>query len=275
MTTATRAAGEADEAAPRRCPLCGAAEASGLPNYSREPWRLVACAGCGLVYLANPPATAALAQEYAWEKTFDAEKERRLREAPLTYRLDYATRWRLRLFRPNEMRLFRRLFGESGAVLDVGCGSGGRIKPPFTPFGIEVSRELARRADATMRGRGGFCVCAPAIAALDRFADGQFAGIVMRSYLEHEPQPVEVLAAAAKKLAPNVSVYVKVPNYGALNRRVMGRNWCGFRHPDHVNYFTLATLKRTAAAAGLRLHLLNRLNLPLDDNIHARLARAA
>jgi SAM-dependent methyltransferase len=265
----------AGEAGPRRCPLCAAAAATALPRYSRDPWRLVACAGCGLVYLANPPATDALARTFAWEKTFDAEKERRLREAPLLYRLDYATRWRLRLTRPDEMRLFRRLFGEGGDVLDVGCGKGERIKPPFRPFGIEVSHELARRADAAMRSRGGFCVCAPAIDALGHFVDGQFAGIVMRSYLEHEPQPVEILTAAAEKLALAGSIYVKVPNYGALNRRLTGRNWCGFRHPDHVNYFTLATLKATAAAAGLRLQLLNRLNLPLDDNIHARLTRTA
>lgn len=259
----------------RACPDCGADAPAPLAAYARPPWDLVACGTCAFVYLRNPPETAALADDYAWEKTSAAERVRRKRRAPVLYRIDQATRWRTRIFRADEHRRLRRLFGDGGNVLDVGCAAGGRVDRPFTPFGIEVSRDLAARADAFMRARGGYCVEAPAVEGIARFPDGHFAGVVLRSYLEHESEPGAVLRAAARKLAPGGAIYVKVPNYASLNRRVAGARWCGFRHPDHVNYFTPSSLRRMAARAGLAMRLLNPVNLPLDDNIHAVLRPAS
>jgi hypothetical protein len=66
-----------------------------------------------------------------------------------------------------------------------------------------------------------------------------------------------------------------VPNFGSVNRLVTGPKWCGFRHPDHVNYFTVASLRRMAAESGMSLRLLNPIRLPLDDNINGVLQRHA
>jgi predicted SAM-dependent methyltransferase len=97
----------------------------------------------------------------------------------------------------------------------------------------------------------------------------------MRSFLEHEVQPQVLLNGVFRILQPDGVAFVKVPNYGGLNRRVMGRSWCGFRYPDHVNYFTLNSLRAMAFKAGFSLRLLNPLNLALDDNIHALLRKPA
>jgi hypothetical protein len=67
---------------------------------------------------------------------------------------------------------------------------------------------------------------------------------------------------------------IKVPNYGSLNRIVMGRRWCGFRYPDHLNYFTPATLRRMAAKAGLDAHFGATGKLPTSDNMWAVLTKA-
>ncbi len=136
-----------------------------------------------------------------------------------------------------------------------------------TPFGIEISRELHAQADAKMRARGGYAVHAPAIDGLRSFEDGSFDGVIMNSYLEHEEHPAPVLAEVARVLRANGRAYVRVPNYGALNRRVRGRQWCGFRYPDHVNYFTEKSLRSMAGTAGFGTRLVNWLNLPIDDNI--------
>jgi hypothetical protein len=45
---------------------------------------------------------------------------------------------------------------------------------------------------------------------------------------------------------------VKTPNFASLNRRAMGMRWSGFRFPDHVNYFTPATLSEIARRTGFR-----------------------
>ncbi len=126
-----------------------------------------------------------------------------------------------------------------------------------------------------MRAQGGYCVHGPGAEAIWAFEPETFDGIVMSSYLEHEEEPLKVLKGAARALKPTGKIYVRVPNFGGLNRRVTGRKWVGFRWPDHVNYFTVADLRRIAAMAGLEVQLLNPIRLPFDDNINALLVRKA
>ena len=94
----------------------------------------------------------------------------------------------------------------------------------------------------------------------------------MRSYLEHESQPRLALERAFAKLAPGGRVYVRVPNFGGLNRRIMGAQWCGFRFPDHVNYFTGTSLRRLAGQAGFRYRRLNGYSI-FGDNLIVELRK--
>ncbi len=82
-----------------------------------------------------------------------------------------------------------------------------------------------------------------------------FNGVIMHSYLEHEVEVMAVLNGAFRALRPGGKVYVRVPNFGSLNRRLIGAKWCGFRYPDHVNYFTLASLRQVASRAGSKRNL--------------------
>jgi predicted SAM-dependent methyltransferase len=95
----------------------------------------------------------------------------------------------------------------------------------------------------------------------------------MFSYLEHEANVARVLDGAFRALKPGGAVFVRVPNFGSVNRRVIGPKWCGFRYPDHVNYFTLSSLRQVAARAGFETRLVNRLNLWFDDNIQVLLTK--
>jgi len=61
---------------------------------------------------------------------------------------------------------------------------------------------------------------------------------------------------------------VRVPDFGSVNRRVMGVRWCGWRFPDHVNSFTRESLHRIAGAIGIEYARTNWLS-PFDDNIIA------
>jgi len=278
--TAAPAPGAAQAAqALRACPLCEARGGRDLTALSRDGWRIVECAACGFVHLANPPGHAALSEDFAWEKGLDAEKDRRLEAAPAMYGVDYATRFRTGLFQRTDMRKYVDWFDAErnggGAVLDIGCAQGDRIGPPFTPYGIEISKALADQADANMRARGGRCLHGPGAEAIWGFEPELFDGIVMRSYLEHEEAPLKVLRGAHRALKPTGAVYVKVPNYGSVNRMATGKNWCGIRLPDHVNYFTPKSLRAMAAKAGFSMEIKNPLNLVFDDNIHALLRRTS
>lgn len=80
-----------------------------------------------------------------------------------------------------------------------------------------------------------------------------------------------MLEELGRVLEPGGLALVKVPNFGSLNRMVMGRHWCGFRHPDHLNYFTPVTLRLLAAIAGFEVELSPTDVLPTDDNMVATL----
>jgi SAM-dependent methyltransferase len=256
----------------RACEICGARDADPLSPYSRDGWIVGKCRECAFVYLVNPPGHDALSEDFAWENSIGAEERRRKNAAPLLYGFDYATRFRTGLFQRTDMQKYQAWFG-GGNVLDVGCAFGTHIKSPFIPYGIEVSRALAEKADQTMRARGGYCVHGPGSEAIWQFPEAHFDAIVMRSYLEHEERARRVLEGAHRALKPSGKIYVKVPNYGSLNRQVTGRNWCGFRLPDHVNYFTLTSLKRLTSDLGFTFDLKNPLNLFVDDKIHALLSK--
>ncbi len=255
----------------RACPQCKERGADELAEYSKGFWRVVKCGQCDFVYLANPPEYEELSSDFAWEKTRTAEAQRRKADYPLRSAIDRATRARTSLFRSDFQSKLLKFF-RPGRVLDVGCGSGRKVSAPFVPFGVEISEALAADADASMRKHGGYAVHAPAIDGVRGFPDRHFSGIVLRSFLEHETQPRELLAECERVLADDGRIYVRVPNFGSLNRKLAGASWCGFRYPDHVNYFTVQSLKRMAMSTGLRMQRVG-LVTPFDDNIKALLFR--
>lgn len=257
----------------RLCPQCGGENIEPLPGYSSPPWQVVECARCRFVYLRNPPEYKELSQDFAWEKTRVAEVKRRKERSPVRMWLDNMTRWRAEIYSPGIGARLKRLFAP-GRVLDVGCGSGKKVPEPFVPFGIEISEALSREADEHMRARGGRAIHAPAVEGVREFPDRYFSGILLRSFLEHEKQPKALLEECSRVLADDGAIYVRVPNFGSLNRRALGGKWCGFRYPDHVNYFTTRSLAAMAADCRLELKLLNPIRLPFDDNINAILKPA-
>lgn len=257
----------------RSCPLCDGEDQKPRYDLSSPPWRIAECADCAFVYLANPVDYSDLVEDHAWEKSRQRGSARRREDRPLLDRSSKKTRWRLRLAGNTNARVFARVFS-GGRVLDVGCGGGRALPEPLVPYGVEISRDLATRADYVMQRRGGHCVHAPALEGIKTFDAGFFQGVLLRSFLEHETNPLLLLHDVRRVLADDGVAYVRVPNFASVNRRVMGRKWCGFRYPDHVNYFTPDSLKRMCAEAGFAMDVQNPLRLPFDDNIKVLLRKA-
>ena len=257
----------------RDCPSCQSTDRRALPRYRHPDWETVKCNACGFVYLSQAPHYEALAVDLGWTQQFVKEKERRATERPVFNKVDQATRWRLRMRkRPNHWEYITQKVA-SGRVLDVGCGSFNHVPEIYEPYGIDIEKVAIERANPLMQERGGFAVCAPALEGLISFQDDFLDGIIMRSYLEHETKPREVLEAAHAKLKQGGVIYVKVPNYGTLNRMVMGVKWCGFRFPDHLNYFTIPSLRTLAEKTGYKFEQMRKLTSSVNDNMHCFLTK--
>jgi SAM-dependent methyltransferase len=257
----------------RACPLCSAPSARAvLTLYGSAEWPIVTCGECGLVHVGRTPVQAEFEDERAWEKSFVRETQRRARDHGVLFTIDRLTRARFKLaFRRRPKAIIARL-ARPGPVLDLGCGDGNSLNPPpagYIPFGIEVSKGLAATADAAFRAFGGKCIQGPAAEGLATFPPKYFTAAIMLGYLEHEFHPLAILRRVRQLLTHEAVVIVKMPNYASVNRRVTGRRWCGFRLPDHVNYYTPRTLVDLATRAGFSVNfgLLGR--HPFSDNMWA------
>lgn len=255
----------------RSCPVCNNNQSERLDAYSTKEWGLVSCTQCSFVYLRNPPNYEALEEELSWEKLYVQKKS----NGGSTSLSGLARRLRSLTHRQGSSRLERnalKWFG-SGKVLDVGCGTIIRTQAPIIPFGIEISTAMHAEVDKEMRTRGGYCMHAAGADGVWNFGASYFDGAILHSYLEHEADPNRVLSGLHRCLKPGAKVFVRVPNYGSLNRRVVGSKWCGFRHPDHVNYFNVHSLRKMSQNNGLSVEVLNKLTLCFDDNINALLTK--
>ena len=261
----------------RDCPICGRNNDSTPPSgYSHGPWMIRECPDCGFVYIDTAPQYEMLFATMAWERTTKIEELRRAEIRPISYKASKRTRFRMHLLPKRTMLGYIMERTKGGNVLDLGCGTGGALESfpqSFTPFGIEISSEAAAIADSVFRVRGGYAINAPCVEGLRHFPEGFCAAASLRSYLEHDADPLPVLKNLQRVLAPGGFAVVKVPNYGSVNRRVMGRRWCGFRYPDHLNYFTPRTLRTMATKAGFETDFGLTGRIPTSDNMWAVLTK--
>jgi SAM-dependent methyltransferase len=274
------------------CPILDRPTTVDRTAFCRDSWSLVRCRETGFVFLANPPDYSQLESEFAFEKTFRVERARRQVEEPMMSRLSgFGKRMKALVFPSrNKMATLAvsvvaaRIHSEPLGILDIGCGHGGLMVELHQRFsqtgrgavvwGIEVSEQLAAVSAERVSGFGGKVILANALDGLSKLDRQSIHLAVMSSFLEHECQPLGLLKRLHPVLTADGAVVLKVPNFACWNRVLRGKKWCGFRFPDHVNYFTPRTLRMLAHEAGyvvLRQNVLDK--FPLSDNMYAVLAK--
>lgn len=252
----------------RSCPACASGAIRDCAQFARDTWRIGACGVCDFVFLRNPVDYTALEEDSAWEVTFRKEDAQREKTRGPLKRFASSARQLGYKLRGDPMKRYLRLLGP-GKILDIGCGGVTRWRAPFEPYGIELSRALAEKSDREMRALGGYCTQGAGAEAIWTFQPAFFDSVMMHSFLEHEVQFKRLLEGCFRTLRPGGRAFIRVPNFAALNRRISGPTWPGFRYPDHVNYFTPSTLRAACEAAGFTFRLVNRHKIWLDDNIQA------
>ncbi len=142
-----------------------------------------------------------------------------------------------------ELRIFRK-HCQGGAVLDVGCSSGAFLfqlnqgfPGCYQTLGTDVSGPSLDYAEK--RGvavvRGNFLE--------QNFGARKFDAVTFWAVLEHLVAPGQFLAKAGSVLKPEGLCFVLVPNMKSLAARLLGARY-RYIYPQHLNYFTKATLTR-------------------------------
>jgi len=227
-----------------------------------------------MVYLAQELSYREQADEHEFAEAYVRQREQRRKRHPL---LLFISGWTRRLKPEMADRLLAQTmrWRRAGRLLDFGCGDGKFIEKAARHFevsGIEISPRFAQMA--AERVPTAKIICAPVAEA--SLAEGEFDVVTQFSVLEHEWHPLASLRAAHRALRPGGVTVIKVPNHASWNRRVMRQDWCGYRLPDHCNYFTPRTLAAMLEKAGLRPlrgSLLDR--LPTSDSLWMAAAKTA
>lgn len=276
------------------CPITERLTFADDTGLGRGLWKLIRCRETGFVFLANPPDYARLEEEFAWEKTMPLERERRKVDEPIIAKLSEFAKSTKKYLSPKRNKIAAIAFSATQKyypkghieLLDIGCGKGKLMVElhrrfieagrSVAPRGIEVSRQLAKESHARVSELGGEVISANALEGIGTLPKESINLVTMSSFLEHEFRPLSLLRLIDNVLEPNGIVVLKIPNFASWNRFIRGKKWCGFRLPDHVNYFTPKTLGILAQEAGFHLYRQKaRYKYPFSDSMYAVLTKAS
>lgn len=133
-------------------------------------------------------------------------------------------------------------------LLDIGCAMGVLLeearKEGMDAWGVDISRD----AVAVCRKKG--------LRASVGWPDKTFDVITAFQVIEHESDPVGFLKNVKKHLKKGGLLVVATPDTGGWGRKLMGKYWVGFGHPEHVALFDFRSMEFALKKAGFsRIHI--------------------
>jgi SAM-dependent methyltransferase len=234
-------------------------------------YRIAKCRSCGLWFVNPQPTVEELRDFYtAYD---DGVQWRNLEE-----RFNRGVRDAILRIKP------------SGAILDVGCGSGNFLRcmkeRGFSTFGIEPSgtgSEYARDAHGIDIYHG---MIEDYLAA---HRDRRFDAITMLNVLEHVTDPVGILSLLSNVLAPDGVLAIVVPDarfhdwVGRL-RRIAGISdpygierskgfLSGFKLPDHLCSFQPSTIAALLRRSNFRIVAMRAAPVVINPGLHRSFAK--
>lgn len=218
------------------CPICGHERADSLfsaPDrfHLRDKlYQLLRCPSCSLVWLRDPPGQEEMPFHYGadYHQTITTAGE-----------ASFDKRWQYARNRVLELK-------QGGALLDIGCSSGGFLRSiksaDWKLYGVEISPVEAQRAEATSGAQVfvGSILDAP-------FSASSFDVITGFHVLEHVHQPKQVVGKLWEWLKPGGILYLHVPNIDAIEARIFQSYWYGLELPRHFYHFSPKSLSRLLA----------------------------
>jgi len=221
-----------------KCPLCGGEDSEVL--YDMEV-PVVRCAQCSLVYLNPQPRVEH--QQFYDESYYDgsstkkdnADNEDVLEAEKVEVRLESCQAVVDRVM---------RFIPEPGSWLDIGCGPGFLLSQAnargWQCMGLDSSPFAPRFA----RERFGLDNVHTGLIEDVDFKGKTFDVISMQHVIEHLYEPVPTMREILKLLKPGGILYLETPDICSGSALRDGADWLHIKLPEHVLYFSQATLER-------------------------------
>jgi len=206
---------------------------------------MVACRACGTVYVGEDPAAIdfdALYGESYYTGGSDAVFA------------DYVGQEAARRAQARRKLLALRHLpprvASGGRLLDVGCAAGFFLAEARRFYEVQ-GVELSTWSSAYARDRLGLPVFTGTLQDAQLPAD-HFEVVTLWDVIEHVPEPVPLLAEAARVLKPGGRLVLTTGDWGSAYARSKGADWHLMTPPWHLTMFSRATLQLAAHRAGLK-----------------------
>jgi len=139
------------------------------------------------------------------------------------------------------------------SVLDIGCGYGYFVRQAlaagFDAYGVDLSTDGIREAEKHAPGR---CFRGT-LDDVEELAGRRFDVIFASHLIEHILKPQDFIETLIPHLNEGGIVMFVTPNISSWLARVSGRRWVSFKIPEHVAYYTPATISHLLESAGLEV----------------------
>jgi len=218
------------------CPLCEGQKFSKVTEISSR--QIVSCQSCDLVQVNPLPSKEQIEHHYDSDyfKNYD----------PYIANLSTHQAYFQKKLGQIEKRVGKKTMVVK--LLDVGCALGvflemAKLKG-WQTMGIEISKEAVEYC----RKRG-LQIFADTIEGI-KLPENSFDLVTCFQTIEHAREPIELAQAVFRVLKKGGLAVFTTPSYDVWTRKLMGRFWFGYRHWEHLFFFTPKTLRLLFEKAG-------------------------
>lgn len=201
---------------------------------SKEPFEIVECSSCHLLYTIPRPAPDKMSAYYQSD-AYLSHQENKSGLVPKLYESVKSINIRHKLQLATQGMT-------AGKILDIGCGVGDFLLAAKNKGWDITGIEPSQQAKTIANHRLGIMPLDPSdIVNLDGFS---FDVITMWHVLEHVDDLLEQASQIARLLKPNGRLIIAVPNYQSYDAAYYKDKWAAWDVPRHVSHFNQDILCR-------------------------------
>ena len=215
-----------------RCGICGANDYK--EKLRKNGYKVVTCNKCGHIYV-NPRLDFSTLNELYNENKI----------SPMPYYVENLAQDKKTF--EQRLKLVEK-YKKKGKLLDVGCAIG-TFMNVAKERGWEVKGIDLNRSSVQKCKEAGLDVMCSAFEK-HSFEKGSFDAIIMNDFLEHVPDPKEVLKTANGLLKKGGVILIVTPKIDSFMGKISGKKWLHLKPDEHIHFYNKKNLGRILKDAG-------------------------